>query len=182
MEVLLINEGLFKDYSPVKEDTIVKDFIPYISIAQKMYIEKILGKPLTEELQSQIKAASQENATGDEITPLNKALILQIAPPLSFYAVYQGLPFHWASIVNKGVTIRESENSKGVDVKDIAQLRRWVKDDADRLARDLVDYLTECKDNYPLWKPGDACGCGSGANGSAAKPFEAGIFIPKRRR
>lgn len=181
MEMQLINETLFKDYSPIKEDTIITKFVPYINIAQKLYIEKILGKPLTEELQDQIKAASQEGATGDEITPDNQALILMIAPPLSFYAVYQGLPFHWASIVNKGVTVRESENSKGVDVKDIAQLRRWIKDDAEELGRDLINYLCGCKDKYPLWQPGRGCGCGdTDSEGSAVSPFDAGIFIPKR--
>lgn len=178
MEVLLINEDLFKAYSPVKEDTIITDFVPYIGIAQKLYIEDILGRPLIEELQDQIKAATEDNG---EITPDNQALILKVAPPLSFYAVYQGLPFHWASILNKGVTIRESENSKGVDIKDIAQLRRWIKDDAEELGRDLIEYLCRCKDKYPLWQPGRGCGCGEkDNNGSASSPFDAGIFIPKR--
>ena len=67
MEVPLISEELFKAYSPVTYNTGVKEFIPYIIIAQKLYIEKILGKPLTEELQDQIKAAEG----GTEITPDN---------------------------------------------------------------------------------------------------------------
>lgn len=177
MEVPLISEELFKAYSPLKEDTIVTDFVPYIIIAQKLYIEKILGKPLTEELQDQIKAAEG----GTEITPDNQALLIMIAPALSFYAIYQGLPFHWASIVNKGVTVRESENSKGVDVKDIAQLRRWLKDDAEELGRNLITYLCDCKYKYPLWNPNGACSCGCGDNeGSNKSPLDAGIFIPKR--
>jgi hypothetical protein len=108
-----------------------------------------------------------------------------LAPALSFYAVYQGIPFHWAAIVNKGITIRESENSKGVDIKDIAQLRRWLKDDAEYLARNLVTYMCGCTEKYPLWKPGAGYGCGCGCdgdNGSKAVPLDAGIFIPKRRR
>ena len=104
-----------------------------------------------------------------------------IAPALSYYAVYQGLPFHWAAIVNKGVTIRESENSKGVDIKDIAQLRRWLKDDAEELLRQLVEYLCECAANYPLWQPGNYCGgCGCDGNKGGSVPFDAGIFIPRR--
>ena len=150
-----------------------------------MYIERILGKPLTDELKDQIKTASRQDATGEEISPENQALILKIAPALSFYAVYQGLPFHWASIVNKGITLRNSENSDAVSVKDIAQLRRWIKDDAEELGRDLIEYLCECKESYPLWKPGKGCGCGpswNGGEGSRVSPLDAGIFIPKRRR
>lgn len=176
MEIVLINEELFKENGPIKEDTIITKFVPYINIAQKMYIERILGEPLTSELKDQIKEASREGATGEEITPTNQALILKIAPALSFYAVYQGIPFHWASIVNKGVTLRNSENSDAVTINDIAQLRRWIKDDAEMLARDLTDYLYGCKARYPLWTPGGGCDQGKDS------PFDAGIFIPKKRR
>ena len=182
MEVVLINEELFKENSPIKDDTIITKFVPYISIAQKMYIERILGKPLTDELKDQVKAASRTGATSDKITPENQALILILAPALSFYAVYQGIPFHWAAIVNKGITVRESENSKAVDIKDIAQLRRWLKGDAEEFSRDLIDYLCRCRDKYPLWKPGKGCICGDETGeGTTQSPFDTGIFIPKRR-
>ena len=179
MEIVLINEELFKENGPVKEDTVITKFVPYISIAQKMYIERILGTPLTDELKDQIKAATQGDAKGDEITPENQALILKIAPALSFYAVYQGIPFHWASIVNKGITLRNSENSDAVSINDIAQLRRWIKNDAEELGRDLIEYLRGCKTLYPLWTPGRGCGCDKDS-GSTESPFDTGIFIPKR--
>lgn len=181
MEIVLISEELFRENSPIKDDTIVNKFWPYISIAQKMYIERILGKPLTDELKEQIKAASCEDAKGDEITPENQALILILAPALSFYAVYQCIPFHWAAIVNKGVTVRESENSKAVDIKDISQLRRWLKDDAEEFGRDLINYLCECRDRYPLWQPGKGCGCGDTGEGSTQSPLDTGIYIPNYR-
>lgn len=180
-EIILINEELFKENSPIKEDTIIQKFIPYLGITQKMYIERILGQPLTNELKDQVKAASQQGATGEEITSANQALLLKIAPALSFYAVYQGLPFHWAAIVNKGVTVRESENSKAVTLSDLSWLLRKVKDDAEEWARDLIEYLCSCKDLYPLWRPGRGCGCGDGwdnGEGSKVSPLDTGIFIP----
>ena len=67
MEVVLINEELFKENSPIKDDTIITKFVPYISIAQKMYIERILGKPLSDELKDQVKAASRTGATSDKL-------------------------------------------------------------------------------------------------------------------
>ncbi len=183
MEIAIINEALFKENSPIKDDTIISKFVPYILIAQKMYVERILGRPLLEELQDQVKAASGANP--EPIPEENQALIIEVAPVLSFYAVYQGIPFHWAAIVNKGITVRNSENSNAVDIKDIAQLRRWLKDDAEYLARTLVSYLCSCQSKYPNWKPGTGydCGCGCGDNnGSKTVPLDAGIFIPKRRR
>lgn len=179
MEVALINEQLFKEYGPIKEDTIITKFVPYTLLAQKMYIRKIIGYALYKELQTQIKAASVTPAPDpNPISPANQALLIEIAPALASFAVYQGIPFHWASILNKGITIRESENSKGVDVNDVSQLRRWLKDDAEQWAKYLQDYLIGCYKDYPLWTPPEGCGCGD----TRHDVFESGIFIPKRRR
>jgi hypothetical protein len=170
MEIFLINEALFKENSPLKSDTLAADFAPYLGLAQRMYIERVLGVPLTKELKEQVSR--------DELSEENEALILMIAPALSFYAVYQGLPFHWAAIVNKGVTLRESENSKSVDLKDIAQLRLWIKNDAEEFLKDLIKYLQRC--HYPLWQPSKGCGSDKGL-GSAKITPDTGIFIPKGR-
>lgn len=181
MEVALISEQLFKDNSPIKEDTIVSKFAPYVNIAQRMYLDKVLGKPLVSELRAQIKAAEvNPDASPYPITPENQTLLNLIAPPLAFYAVYQGLPFHWAAILNKGLTIRESDNSKGVDIKDVAQLRRWLKDDAEELLRQLIDHLCTCGSLYPLWTPGAYCGTTCNGENSGLE-YDAGIYIPKRR-
>lgn len=182
MEVKLTSEELFKENSPVTYDTAVDDFLPYIGIAQKLYINKLLGKSLVEELQTQITAAQAlPEPVPYPITEANQALLQMIAPPLAFYAVYQGLPFHWAKIINKGVTLLESENSKAVDRNDIAQLRRWLKDDAELLLKNLVTYLCDCASTYPLWSPGNYCttNCESKTSGI---PLDAGIYIPRKRR
>lgn len=180
MELALINEALFKENSPIKDDTIISKFVPYIVLAQKIYLKEILGAPLYDELQTQIKAANVIPApTVNPITEDNRALLVMIAPALSMYAVYQGIPFHWAAIVNKGVTLRNSDNSDAVNIKDIAQLRRWLKDDAEVLAKELISYLSNC-DKYPLWKPEANCSGIATGTGSTKSPFEAGIYIPKR--
>lgn len=166
----LINESLFKLHSPVTPATGIVEFIPYICIAQELYIEPVLGSRLMDELKKEI---SDNNLT----TP-NSDLIVRIAPVLSFYAVYQALPFHWATIVNKGVTIRGSENSKGVDIKDIAQLRRWILNDADMLRNQLIDFLLKNKGNYPLWQPKEGC-AGSAADKHS---FDSGFYFPAKTR
>lgn len=172
----LITESLFKTNSPVTANTDLSEFIPYITIAQELHIEPILGEPLMSELKEQI-----ENNT---LTQTNSDLIIKIAPALSFYAVYQALPFHWATIVNKGVTIRESENSKGVDINDIAQLRRWVKDDAGTFVKQLINFLCKCRANYPLWRPSEGFNCCNDVinEGSTDKKFDSGFFFPKSNR
>lgn len=168
----LINEALFKSHSPVTANTDLSEFVPYICIAQELHIEPILGEPLMDELKQQVAANS--------LSPENSDLILRIAPALSFYAVYQALPFHWATIVNKGITIRESENSRGIDIKDLAQLRHWIKDDADVLRNQLIDFLCSCRQHYPLWRPQDDC-CKQMINeGSTQGRFDSGFYFPSK--
>lgn len=174
IQLPLITEKLFKQYSPVTSNTDITEFVPYIGIAQELHIAPVLGEPLMTELKEQIAANS--------LTPENSDLILKVAPALSFYAVYQALPFHWATIVNKGITIRESENSKGVNINDVAQLRRWIKDDAEILVQQLSDFLCRCKASYPLWRPAGGC-CDEVINeGIAGKDFDSGFYFPKKKR
>lgn len=168
----LITENLFKQHSPVTYNTDITEFIPYICIAQELYIEEILGEPLLSELKEQV---AENNLTAE-----NSDLILRIAPALSFYAVYQALPFHWASIVNKGITIRDSQNSKGINSKDLAQLRGWIKNDADTLRNKIIDFLCKCKSNYPLWRPKNDCCNKIIKEGSAQRDFESSFYFPHK--
>lgn len=169
IQLPLITEELFKQYSPVTSNTDITEFVPYIGIAQELHIEPVLGEPLMSELKDQVSTNS--------LTPENSDLILKIAPALSFYAVYQALPFHWATIVNKGITIRESENSKGVDIKDISQLRQWIKNDSEILIGQLIGFLQRCKASYPLWRP--AGGCSVATEGSENQDFDSGFYFKK---
>lgn len=166
----IISELLFKQHSPITNNTDLSEFIPYLAIAQELYIAPLFGESLMTELKSQIES--------NTLTEENSALILKTAPTLAFYTVYQGLPFHWASIVNKGITIRESENSKGVDINDIAQLRRWIKDDAEIFASILLRFLSDRKNDYPKWKLDARC-CSDSDH--ATRKFDSGFYFPKKR-
>lgn len=165
----LINDDLFKQHSPVTSNTNLSEFVPYLSIAQELYIAPLLGESLMSQLIDEVQ--------NNNLSVANSRLIIKLAPALSFYAVYQALPFHWASIVNKGITIRESENSKGIDIGDVAQLRRWIRDDAEIFVQLLIDYLCKQRADYPLWKPhSDYCS----TCGDASKPyFDSGFYFPK---
>lgn len=189
MEVLIISEELFKENSPVGINVNLEDWQPYILLAQKMYIRKVLGRPLLIELQAQIKAAGDAGeGAPNPITPENRALLIEIAPALAYYAMYLGLPFQWAKIQNKGITAQESENSKALDFTDVSKLQRGVLEHGETFAHELIGYLCGCAAKYPLWSPYPGYGCSDRGytccDGSApkyGKPYESGVFFPKRR-
>lgn len=164
----LINESLFKLHSPITGNTDLSEFVPYLSIAQELYIAPVLGEPLINELKQQI--------TQNTLSEANSDLLVKIAPALSFFAIYQGLPFHWASIVNKGITIRESENSRGIDIRDVAQLRRWIRDDAEIFMGLLNDFLCSNRECYPQWKPNKNY---NSSYGTKSVHFDSGFYFPK---
>jgi len=171
----IITESLFKQHSPVTLNVEIDEFIPYISIAQELYIEPVLGEPLMAELKDQI--------LNNTVTEANGSLIVKVAPALSFFAVYQGLPFQWASIVNKGITKGKSENSESIDRNDLAQLRRWIKDDAELLVSQLINFLCKCRTNYPLWRPPNTNCCNDVINeGTNEKKFESGFYFPNKNK
>lgn len=172
MELQLINEALFKENSPLQSNTNITEFVPYILLVQKMYIKPVLGASLYETLQKAIKGATEDPAV--PIAPELQALIIEIAPALSFYAVYQGLPFHWAKIQNKGITVLSSDNSKELNVNDLAQVRRWIRDDAQTHLTNLKAFLGGC-DLYPTYAPETLCG-------KPEQRLDTGFYIPRRRR
>jgi hypothetical protein len=145
MKVAIISEELLRANSPITPGTAISEFVPYLPVVQLMYIEPVLGIALTEELKTQVSTNS--------LTPLNHALILEIAPPLAYFVAYQAIPFHWKDIVKRGVSIKESENSKGVAMDDLVQLRNWLRADSEMLLKQLVAYLYEHWESYPLWYP-----------------------------
>lgn len=169
METPLLSSELFIQNSPIKEDTVVSKFATYIVEAQLMYLEELLGDALYLELQTQINA--------NNLTPANKALIQKLAPALAHFAVYLGLPFHWAAIVNKGVTVRDSENSKAIDTSDLSYLERRVKDVGYFFLRRLTKYLCKCRANYPLWIPGNNCKDGGCGDKPGFKDDFAGFYL-----
>lgn len=173
-ETVLINESLLKEYSPITDNTDVTEFVPYISIAQKLHINDILGIALLSELEDQI--------INNSLTPTNGDLVLKIAPALAIWTCYQALPFHWMKIVNKGVTSFDSENSNAASLKDVGQLRQYLKDDAQTLTQQLIDFLCECKENYPLWMPNPECGykCNDKDEfGTSKMKYDSGVFFYK---
>lgn len=180
MEIAIINEALFKENSPVRDNAAIDEFVPYILIAQKMYIVPLIGRALVTRIQNAI-AESLKTESPVPIPADIQALIVEIAPCLSFYAVYQGLPFHWAGIQNKGITLADSDNSKSIDGNDMSKLRSWLRTDAQSWADALLNYLKGCRAIYPEWVPPPGCVCDDTVS-TRPVPLDYGINIPPRRR
>ena len=173
-ETLLISEELLKLYSPLSKNISVDKVFPFLHLAQPFYIQPILGDALLEELQYQID--------NDELTDLNKALIIKIAMPLSCWSTYLALRSLTYSITEKGITKETSENSSTIDYKELGTFVDDVKNKAEMATELLIKYLCKCQDNYPKWSPSSTCDCEkyyptSGSTEQIIKPL---IYFPNK--
>lgn len=150
-ETLLISEELLKLYSPISKNVGIDRIFPFIHLAQPYYIQPILGKALTQELQYQIET--------DQLSDENKALILKIAMPLSMWTTYLATRALGYSFTQKGVTKESSENSQSLDHTEMAEYMLSLKNQAEMSTELLISYLCNCKELYPLWKPETECNC-----------------------
>lgn len=175
-EIIIINEELFKNYSNVSRNVGVDKVFPYLQLAQPYYIENILGEPLLFELQTQIAQ--------DNLTELNKALILKVAPALSLWTDYLAARSLAYSFTAKGLTKEKSENSESLNDKELAEYIHAIREQAEMASQLLVKYLCRCASSYPLWAPDSDCDCSKYLqenNGTAQKPEKNLIYFPSGR-
>ncbi len=175
-EIIIINEELFKNYSNVSRNVGVDKVFPYLQLAQPFYIIPIIGDPLLFELQTQI--------AHDNLTDLNKALILKVAPALSLWTDYLAARSLAYGINEKGITKSSSENSEPINEKELAEYIHSIRETAEMASQLLVKYLCRCASSYPLWAPDSDCDCSKYLqenNGTAQKPEKNLIYFPSGR-
>ena len=173
-EILLINEENFKLYSQVSKNVGIDKCYSFLQLAQSFHIEPILGTALLEELQEQI--------ADNEITELNKALLIKIAPALAAFTDFiaaRGLAY---TITQKGITREHSENSESLNKEELGYYIGGLREIADKQTEILIKYLCRCQDSYPLWRPEDDCLCNKYAEttGSTKKDYMNVIYFPNK--
>lgn len=147
---ILITEAYLKAYSPIPLNYNWKDIKPFITIAENIYIVPILGKQLYDELIDQV--------TDNTVTDVNSTLLLKLYPLEALTVVIESLPFQWANITEKGITLGKSDNSDSIDRKDLTELMNHLKSEVDVLTRGVKKFLEDNKECFPLYVS-ENCGC-----------------------
>ena len=139
----LITEEYFKTYSPISDNYNIKDIKPYFHVAEKLWIEPIIGTPLYEELLDEVEK--------DEVTPENATLLLNIYPLLAFAIVYESLPFVGYHLSQVGITKGKSENSEPVSINDVNYISTQLRNQCETMKMLLKKFLDENAEHYPLY-------------------------------
>lgn len=174
-ETLLISEELLKLYSPLSKNISVDKVYPYLHLAQPYFIEPIIGDALMTELKEQVE--------NDELTDLNKALLIKIAPVLANYATYLAMRSLTYSITEKGITRENSENSSTIDRNELGDYILNIKNLAEMHRELLIKFLCNCSDLYPLWRPENECNCNKyqPTDGDNKNELKFTVYFPKQK-
>lgn len=148
----LITEDYFKAYSPIPDNYNIKELKPYFHIAEKLWIEPIIGTPLYEELLDEVEQ--------DNVTPENATLLLNIYPLEAFAIVYEALPFVGYHLSQVGITKGKSDNSESVSINDVNYISTQIRNQCETMKSLLKKFLDEHSDSYPLYYTDDTdCDC-----------------------
>ena len=147
----LITEDYFKTYSPISDNYNIKDIKPYFHVAEKLWIEPIIGTPLYEELLDEVEK--------NEVTPENATLLLNIYPLLAFAIVYESLPFVGYHLSQVGITKGKSENSEPVSINDVNYISTQLRNQCETMKKLLKKFLDENAEHYPLYYADNTVDC-----------------------
>ena len=147
---LIITEYYLKQNSIVNENSDMKIITPTIILVQDIYIHPILGSDLYDEIQTQITTSTV--GTVDAVSAANVTLLDNyILPTMLWFILCECTPVFKYRYMNKGVMVKNSENSAPADLAEIKFLMDRWKNNAEVYAERCTAFLKCNTDTYPLY-------------------------------
>ena len=140
-DVLWMTEDYFKDHSILNENVDWTLVQPIMIMVQDRYIQSILGTNLFDEIADEIQAV---NVSANNETLLN----LYVRKCIIWYVLSELAPILKYRFQNKGVMVRNSENSQPANLEEIQDVAARFKNNAEWYGERITDYLKENSDTY----------------------------------
>ena len=141
-KALLISRNDVVKFTTVNASVDVDKFIQYVSIAQDIHIQGMLGTKLLEKIQADIIA-------GTLADPYLSLLTTYIKPALIHASMLEFLPFAAITIGNKGVYKHGAENSETVSKNEIDFLMERERKTYEHYKERFIDYITQNSSLFP---------------------------------
>ena len=141
-KALLISRNDVVKFTSVNGNVDVDKFIQYVSIAQDIPIQGMLGTKLLEKIQAEIIA-------GTLADPYLSLLVTYIKPALIHASMLEYLPFAAITIGNQGVYKKGAENSETVSKDEIDYLVERERKTYDHYKERFIDYICQNSTLFP---------------------------------
>ncbi len=135
-DVLWMTEDYFKDHSILNENVDWTLVQPIMIMVQDRYIQSILGTNLFDEIADEIEAV---NVSANNETLLN----LYVRKCIIWYVLSELAPILKYRFQNKGVMVRNSENSQPASLEEVQEMYDYWKNKAEWQAERATKFLRE---------------------------------------
>ena len=144
-EALLIGKADLQAYTALNANVDSDKIIPFIKIAQDIWVLQYVGTDLMTKIKSDISAST---LTGNYATLVNTYL----KPMLIHFTMVEYLPFAAYSISNKGLYKHSSENAEIVSKEEVDYLVEKEKRIAENYAQRFLDYMCDNEALFPEYQ------------------------------
>lgn len=146
---VLITEEYLKEYSPIPNNFDWSEVKAFIPIAEEIHIIPIIGRMLYNELIEQVQ--------NNKVTDVNSSLLLKIYQLEAIAVAYETLPFIWAHITEKGITLGKSDNSDSIELEDLSEITNHLNAQLAVFKKMLREFLERNADCFPLFEVENDC-------------------------
>ena len=144
-DALWISETYLKDNSIINDNADFQTLQPIIILCQDQYIHPILGTALFDSIADQITAGS--------VSAANQTLLnLYVRKALMWYILRESPPIFKYRFMNKGIMVKNSENSQPADLQEIEFLMNSFKQKAEWYAERITKFLIDNESTYTLYR------------------------------
>lgn len=144
---LLIDDEYIKQYTPLGRSMDPKEIYPFISEAQNMYIQDLLGTPLYDDIMEK----TYHSPTGASYSSIEWQLVDLCSKSLAYWSVYLALPHISIKMRNGGLNKPLPESTQTADLSELRYLREEIKNLAEFWSQRVVNFLCENNTSFPLY-------------------------------
>ena len=142
MGILLVSAEKIKAFTNINDNVDEAILLSNIQVASDIGLQTLLGTKFYEHILN----AAQSNT----LTPAETTLVQDyIQPYLIHRAYWESIPNIWMRVMNKSITIGNTEQGAAVTSKDMMYLRNITQDRYEFYSQRLMDYLFNHPGDYP---------------------------------
>jgi len=152
--ILMISENRLKEATAINGNVDPDYLLPYCRIAQKKFMERVLGTQLFDKLKDLIEAGT----VGDPGNEAYKTLLDDfIADSLTQWAFFECIPFLRYKVQNGNIYSKTSETGNALSQAEAQELRQEVRNTAEFYQDRLISFLCANNSDYPEYSQNSGC-------------------------
>jgi len=155
-ETKIITEQEVKNWTDISNNVQSSSLSFAIIMAQDLYVRTALGEKLYEEILTQV---NNNTLTALNTTLLNgnDGLFRGIKSGLAWWVAYTVYPYLHSKVSPTGIQSKSTDEATSIDSRSLEIRKNLAKKNAEYLIDQLICYLRDNENDYPLFRDSDSC-------------------------